>query len=132
MKVRTGVDIIEVDRVKKGIEENGDAFLNRIFTPVEIEYCESKNIAKFEHYSGRFAAKEAIFKAISTVLDNKYSLTWKNMEITNDKEGKPKVSFVNLDSEELKANLEKIKNIDISISHIKENAVGAAVAEIEE
>ena len=132
MQIRTGVDIIEVERIKKGIEESGDLFLNKLFTPVEIEYCDSKNISKFEHYSGRFAAKEAIFKAISTTLDNKYSLTWKNMEITNDEEGKPLVRFVNLENEQLRKDLEKVKNIDISISHIKENAVGVAVAEIED
>ena len=132
MQVRTGVDIIEVERIQKGIEESGEAFLNRVFTPLEIEYCNSKSISKYEHFSGRFAAKEAIFKAVSTTLDNKYSLTWTNMEITNDEEGKPIVKFVNIDNEELKKSLDKVKNIDISISHIKENAVGVAVAEIEE
>ena len=132
MQIRTGVDIIEVERIKKGIEESGDVFLNRIFTPTEIEYCNSKNMSKYEHFSGRFAAKEAIFKAVSVVLDNKYSLNWKNMEITNDEEGKPLVKFVNVENEELRKDLEKVKNIDISISHIKENAVGVAVAEIED
>ena len=132
MQIRTGVDIIEVDRIKKGIEESGDAFLNRVFTPIEIEYCNNKNMSKYEHFSGRFAAKEAIFKAISVVLDNKYSLNWKNMEIINDEDGKPLAKFVNIENEELRKNLDKVKNIDISISHIKENAVGVAVAEIED
>ena len=132
MQIRTGVDIIEVDRIKKGIEENGDNFLNKVFTPAEIAYCNSKSIAKYEHFSGRFAVKEAIFKAVSSTLDNKYSLTWKNMEIINNEEGKPLVRFVNIEDDNLKRNLDRIKNIDVSISHIKENAVGVAVAEIED
>ena len=59
MKTYCGTDIIEISRIKKSIEKTGDRFLNIIFTPAEIEYCESKRLAKYNHYAGRFAAKEA-------------------------------------------------------------------------
>ena len=65
MKILTGTDIIEINRVKDIIESLGDSFKNKIYTEKEIEYCESKKNVKFQHYAGRFAAKEAIFKAVS-------------------------------------------------------------------
>lgn len=122
MKLFTGIDIIEVARVKNNIEDFGDKFLNKIYTKEEIEYCESKSINKYQSYAGRFAAKEAVFKAISPLLDNKYHINWKDIEIVNDKNGRP---LVNLYNNEI-FNLQNIK-IDISISHIKDTAVANVV-----
>ena len=113
MKVLTGTDIIEIDRIKNSIENLEERFVREIFTEKEIEYCESKNKAKYQHYAARFAAKEAIFKAISKLLNNKYELTWKNAEILNDENGKPYINFINTNI------TEKIEDIDISISHCK-------------
>ena len=121
MKVLTGIDIIEIDRMKKSIENLQEKFINEIFTEKEIEYCESKKNAKFQHYAARFAAKEAIFKAVSKLLNSKYELTWKNAEILNDDNGKPYINFFNTDIEE------KIEDIDISISHCKEYAIASVV-----
>ena len=67
MIVKTGIDIIEVSRIEDSISKFGNSFLNRVFTEKEIEYCESKKVQKFQSYAGRFAAKEAIFKAISEI-----------------------------------------------------------------
>lgn len=117
MKILTGSDIIEIDRVKESIETLGDNFKNKIYTPKEIEYCESRRNAKYQHYAGRFAAKEAIFKAISELLDDKFEITWKDAEILNDNQGKPRVTFINTKLQE------KIESIDISISHCKDYAV---------
>lgn len=117
MKILTGTDIIEINRIKESIESLGENFKNKIYTEKEIEYCESKKNAKFQHYAGRFAAKEAIFKAISELLDDKFEISWKDAEILNDEQGKPRVTFT---SKKLQ---EKIENIDISISHCKEYAV---------
>ncbi len=65
MIIGLGVDIAEVPRVQAAIERHGQRFLDRVFTPKEIEYCERfKN--KFERYAGRFAAKEAAMKALGT------------------------------------------------------------------
>ena len=70
MEIKTGIDIIEVNRIKESIEKLGDKFLNKIYTPLEIEYCNSKNKVKYQHFAARFAAKEAIFKALSDSLEN--------------------------------------------------------------
>ena len=65
MKITTGVDIIEVDRIKNAIEDLGDNFLNRIYTKREIDYCNKAEMLKYQRYAAGFAAKEAVFKAIS-------------------------------------------------------------------
>ena len=123
MQVKTGTDIIEVERIKDSIEKLGDKFLNRVFTENEIKYCEDKKITKYEHYAARFAAKEAIFKAISPLLDNKFSIDWTDIEILNDNQGRPYAVMS-------KENLKNI-NIDISLSHIKEYALATAVVVLE-
>ena len=121
MKVLTGIDIIEISRIKESIDSLGETFKNKIYTEKEIEYCESRKNAKYQHYAGRFAAKEAIFKAISDLLDDKYEISWKDAEVLNDKNGKPKVTFISKKLEE------KIESIDISISHCKEYAVANVI-----
>ena len=120
MKIRTGVDIIEIERVKNSIEETGGKFCEKVYTKREIEYCESKKIQKYQHYAARFSAKEAIFKAISLDLKNKYDIDWKDIEILNDESGRPYVNILKQDIE--------IKSIDISISHCKEYAVASVIA----
>ena len=112
MKVTCGTDIIEIDRIKNSIEELGDKFLDRVFTKKEIYYCESKKNQKYQHY----AAKEAAFKAISWKIEDKYKICWKDIEVENDKQGRPILKITNID-------LKDIENIDISISHCKNYAV---------
>lgn len=125
MKTLCGTDIIEISRIQKSIEKSGETFLNLIYTPAEIEYCESKKNAKYYHYAGRFAAKEAIFKAVSSLLEDKFAISWKNAQVINDKSGNPHVEFLNF-------GFKQLKNIDISISHCKEYAVATVVINIEE
>lgn len=124
MKIRTGIDIIEVNRIEKSIEELGESFTQRVYTEQEIKYCEGKNKNKYQHYAARFAAKEATFKAISTLLKDKYSVSWKNVETINDANGKPEINFASL-TKEVEKELSKIVSIDISISHLKEYAVAS-------
>ena len=81
MKITCGTDIIEIERVKESIENLGEKFLERVYTKKEIEYCESKKKQKYQHYAARFAAKEALFKAISWKLEDKYEICWKDIEI---------------------------------------------------
>lgn len=118
MKVTVGTDIIEVKRIKDAIESNKQ-FLETVFTKKEIDYCESKKISKYEHYAARFAAKEAIFKAISKYLDNKYELSWKNAEILNDENGRPYVNFIDFNIQ--------YEDIDISLSHLKDYAIANVI-----
>ena len=118
MKICCGTDIIEIERIKKNIEDEtvGKAFVERVYTKKEIEYCESKKIQKYQHYAARFAAKEAVFKAISNQLEDKYSITWKDIEIINNQQGRPELKLTGID-------LSNIEDIDLSISHCKEYAV---------
>ncbi len=121
MKISIGTDIIEISRVKDAIENIGNKFIEEIYTEKEIEYCESKKNAKYQHYAARFAGKEAIYKAISNILENKFAISWKDVQILNDINGRPYIDILN----------EKIKNqitqIDISISHCKEYAVSTVI-----
>ncbi len=116
MKVKCGVDIIEISRVKYSIESLGDKFINKVYTKKEIEYCESKGKNKYEHYAARFAVKEAVFKAVSETVEDKYSISWKDIETTNDLNGRPKVEILFL-------NERLIENIDVSLSHCDEYAI---------
>jgi len=130
MQIKSGIDIIEVSRIQESIDDLGEKFVKKIFTEQEIKYCESKNKNKYQHYAARFAVKEAVFKAISTLLADKYSIAWKNIETINDKNGKPVVKFVSL-TKEVEKELDKITSIDVSISHIKEYAVATVNAIVE-
>ncbi len=120
MKISCGTDIIEIDRIRQTIEDMGKPFIDRVFTEKETAYCESRKMQKYQHYAARFAAKEAVFKAISSNLNDKYSITWKDIEIENDKEGKPYVHLYGI-KEEI------FESIDISISHCKSYAVAYVV-----
>ena len=101
MKVTCGTDIIEISRVKESIEKLGDKFLNRVFTEEEIKYCELRGKSKFEHYAGRFAVKEAAFKAVSGVLEDKYQIVWKDIECLNDENGRPFVTIFSLNNNKI-------------------------------
>lgn len=120
MEIRTGIDIIEIYRIQESIESTDGKFCDRVYTKKEIQYCESKKNQKYQHYAARFAAKEAIFKAISIKLKNKYEIGWKDIEILDDTSGRPYVNILNECSK-------LIKNIDISLSHCKEYAVATAI-----
>ncbi len=120
MKIRTGTDIIEIERVKNAIEETDGKLRDRVYTLAEVQYCENKKAQKYQHYAGRFAAKEAVFKALSNTLDNKYEIEWKDIEIQNDDKGRP---YVKLKEKFMLG----IEDIDISISHCKEYAVATVV-----
>ena len=132
MKVTTGIDIIEIERIKEAILEMGDSFLNRIYTEKEIEYCNKSEVMKYQHFAARFAAKEAVFKAISEYIDGRKDAIWKDIEIINSESGKPEINV-----DKLKENINKagdnvrLINIDVSISHIRDFAVASAVVLIE-
>ena len=127
MKILCGTDIIEINRIKEAIETLGEKFKNRVYTPEEIEYCESKKEQKYQHYAARFAAKEAVFKSISELLIKQEEMTWKTIEVKKEKSQKP---FIQLH------HLNLIKNIDIqidlSMSHCKEYATAVSTVTVNE
>ena len=123
--LRCGTDIIEVSRIKDGIENIGNKFLERIYTEKEIEYCNSKNVQKYQSFAGRFAAKEALYKAVSALLPERFGISWSNAQIINDKNGNPKIEFLNIE-------FKQIKSMDISISHCREYAVATVIIMVDE
>lgn len=87
----TGIDIIEISRIKESIEKFGDHFVTKIFSPSEQKYCEAQT-NKYQHYAARFAAKEAIAKAVGTGWGEK--ITWADVEVLNDIAGAPYFNFL--------------------------------------
>ena len=122
MIVGIGTDIIEVERIKNICEQYGKRFLDRIYTKIEQEYCESFNDTKYLHYAARFAVKESFSKAIGTGITRGFK--FKEIGIVNEKNGKP---LVTLDGK-LKQKWEKY-NIHVSLSHTEENAVAFLIIE---
>ena len=110
-----GVDIVDVDRIKSSIEKYQDKFLDKVFNKKEKDYCYSKS-NPFIHFSGKFAAKEAVMKAVfcSKKLS---SIGFKNISIINDKDGAPLV-YIDGSFE---------KGINISISHTNDQAIAFAI-----
>jgi holo-[acyl-carrier protein] synthase len=110
MVLGIGIDIIEIERIKKSVDKYGDLFLNKIYTKTEINYSLSKK-NKYQHLAARFAAKEAIYKALSS--DTDYIYSWQDIEIYNEKNGLPKVLL----SGPLNDYLGTDKELKISMSH---------------
>lgn len=120
MQIKTGVDIIEVDRVQEAIENQGKKFLEKVYTKNEIEYCSNSGKMTYQHYAARFAAKEAIFKAISELIPKNEDDILNKIEITNEQDGKP---YANID----RLNIDNIESMDLSLSHIKNYAIASFV-----
>jgi holo-[acyl-carrier protein] synthase len=90
MIVGIGADIAEIDRIEAAIVRHGQAFLERVFTPEEIRYCE-RHKSKYERYAARFAAKEAAMKALGTGW--RRGVRWRDIEVRNEASGKPGIHF---------------------------------------
>jgi len=89
----------------------------------EIDYCESKGLNKYQHYAGRFAAKEAVFKVLNGEIVSERSLAFKDIEILNANDGAPYINILDdimIDCFDM--------NLDISISHIKKYATATAIS----
>lgn len=122
MAIYCGIDIIEIDRLKNSID-NIDGFRDRVFTDIEAAYCENRKKAKYESYAARFAAKEAVMKALGTGMAE--GLGWKQIEIVNDDKGKPH-ALLTLKAKELYEGM-GAKSMDVSISHCGDYAIAYAV-----
>jgi holo-[acyl-carrier protein] synthase len=124
MIVGTGIDIAEVDRIAASIARFGRRFTERIFTPDEIHYCESK-ANKAERYAGRFAAKEAAMKAIGTGWSR--GVSWQDVEVTRVPGGRPTVTF-HSKAAEFFHRLGAVR-AHLSITHTKEHAMAQVILE---
>jgi holo-[acyl-carrier protein] synthase len=118
-----GVDIIEIARVRQSIESLGDRFLDKVFTSREREYCSSKQNS-FQHFAARFAAKEAVSKAMSTGWAGEFR--WKDVEVMNDPSGQPRITL----SGPLKELLVRAR-ILVTLSHSESHVVAMVLIEEE-
>jgi len=122
--VGMGIDIAEVDRAKAAIERHGEAFLRRLYTQREREYCEKfKN--KYERYAGRFAAKEAAMKALGTGWSR--GVRWVDVEVVRQSGGRPTVT---LRGEAAKvASSLGVERVVLSITHTASQAFAQVIFE---
>jgi holo-[acyl-carrier protein] synthase len=124
MIVGLGIDIEEVSRVRGAIERYGENFLQRVFTPQEIDYCQRKR-NPYERFAARFAAKEAGMKALGTGW--RRGITWRDFEVSHAPGGKPvlKLSGVAL---EIYGQMGGT-NIALSLTHTATQAIAEVIIE---
>jgi holo-[acyl-carrier protein] synthase len=124
MIVGMGVDIVEIEKLGLAMMRRGERLRNRAFTPGEIQYCEQR-AHQYQHYAARFAAKEAVFKAIGSGWRN--GVTWLDVEVFNELSGKP---ILRLNGKTLEfANTLGARNYWLSLTHTDHYAVAQVVLE---
>ena len=116
-----GVDVVDVKRMKIALDAWGPRLIKKMFTDREVAYCQSKK-KPHEHFAARFAAKEAVSKAMRTGWSGKFR--WKDVEITNDASGAPKVILYDFVAEQLTQ-----CEVHVSISHTENTVVAFAIIE---
>lgn len=121
--VGVGTDIIECLRIAQMIERHGELFINRVYTDYEIRYCQRRKQAT-QHFAGRWAAKEAILKAIGTGW--RRGISWRDMEVSNEGGGKPTVALRG-GAREVVEQL-GVGEILVTISHCRSHATAFAIA----
>ena|ERR1041384_3356849 len=124
MIVGTGVDLIEIERVKQAHLKHGVRFLKRLFTPAETQYCLRKK-DPYPSLAGRFAAKEAVIKAFGQGFGGRWK--WVHIEVVREKSGKPTLKLSGI-LEKLRLQ-RKIKALHLSIAHSKRDAVATVILE---
>jgi holo-[acyl-carrier protein] synthase len=126
MIISTGVDLAEVGRIQKALEDPriGVRFRDRVFTQKEIEYCESKRRGKHESYAGRFAAKEAVMKALGRGWGAQ--VCWLDIEVARAKSGKPDIVLHNKTAE--RAEALGIRRWALSMTHTAEHGMAYVIA----
>lgn len=117
MEPGIGIDIIEIERVAAAVKKYGEKFLNKVYTPHEINYCTKRKQLRFPELAVRFAAKEAYAKAIGTGIGGlgrkMRGITWTEIETRNEPTGKPYLMIKG----------EKAMNALVSLSHSRDQAV---------
>jgi holo-[acyl-carrier protein] synthase len=119
VNIAVGIDIIEVERVRKVFERHGERFLKRVYTPSEIQQCRGKAT----RLAGRFAAKEAISKALGTGL---HGVAWREMEVVQLRSGRPTVRLHG--NARRRAEQLGLSAFDVSIADLAQFSIAIAVA----
>jgi holo-[acyl-carrier protein] synthase len=124
MIIGTGVDIVEIERFRKVVERLKDRFLLRVFTEREREFCGTHRNS-IPHLAVRFAAKEAVFKALGTGWAK--GVTWLDVEVVRERQDPPRIS---LSGEALRLSQERaVRNLHISLSHTEQSAIAMVILE---
>jgi holo-[acyl-carrier protein] synthase len=124
MIVGLGLDMAEINRIEAAIRRHGAPFLERLFTPAEVSYCEQyKN--RFERYAGRFAAKEAAMKALGTGW--RRGVRWRDIEVAREPSGKPTLHLAGV-ARKIADGL-GVKSISLSITHSGNLALAQVIFE---
>jgi holo-[acyl-carrier protein] synthase len=124
MIVGTGVDLIEIERVKAAHEKHGDRFIKRLFTEQEAAYC-LKKMDPYPSLAGRFAAKEAVIKSFSHGFGGRWK--WIQIEVVREMSGKPTIRLTGILE---KLRLERgINAVHLSIAHSKRDATATILLE---
>jgi holo-[acyl-carrier protein] synthase len=118
VNIAVGIDIIEVDRVRKVYERHGERFLRRVFTEAEVWQCRGKAT----RLAGRFAAKEAISKALGTGL---HGVAWREMEVVQLRSGRPTVRLHG--NAKRRAELLGLSAFDVSIADLQAFSIAVAI-----
>ncbi len=118
LPIGCGVDVVDLPRFRKVLARGGAAFLRRVFTPQEVAYAKARRRTTLLHLAGRFAAKEAVIKALSQI-DPRRVLAMNQVEVRNDRWGRPHILLHDRRSPGVKAH--------ISLSHVDTVAVASAI-----
>jgi len=118
-----GIDVVEIERIASAIERHGEAFLGKLFTVSERLYCDSQKKSAL-HYAARFAAKEAVSKALGTGIGRQAG--WLDLEITREPSGAPKLALQGAAA--TFAASKGITEIQISLTHARDYAAANAIA----
>nr|PZN69698.1 MAG: 4'-phosphopantetheinyl transferase [Bacillota bacterium] len=124
MILGTGVDIVAVERLARAVDRHGERFLRRVFTPAELAYCESGRRQRAQRLAARFAAKEAVLKALGIGLRE---VRWTDAEVCRDATGRPSLRLSGRLAEIAAAR--GAARIHLSLSHTREYAVAQVVIE---
>jgi len=129
----TGIDLIEIERIARAIERWGDRFLDRVFTPAELEHYRTRTAS----LAARWAAKEAVAKLLGVGIRGlggagrpEDALAWKEIEVLSDAEGRPTLTLHGRAA--ARAQALALGPIAISLSHTREHAIASAVAQVDD
>ena len=125
--IGTGIDLVEVDRIRRALEKplTGARLRNRVFTAAEIDYCESRGRGRLQSYAARFAAKEAVMKALGTGWSR--DVGWHEIEVLRTR-GRPPGIRLSGKAAEFARRL-KIAGFQLSLSHTAQHAIAHVIAE---
>lgn len=122
MIIATGIDLVEISRIEEKLSRHNHRFRDRVFTPAEIAYCESR-ASRFASYAARFAAKEAVMKALGTGWAE--GVAWQEIEIFNNPAGAPTIHLAGRALERF--NELGAQRAHVSLSHSRDTAIAQVI-----